>query len=316
MKSRLTFILLSILCGSQTVSAQLNWAAYNGSLPENAVIGGNEHGTDLPVCRALYKEAWHSGKVVGNNCNIGWGGDEIVISEFEVLVNQGAVRIEWVPLNGQIPANVVEAGVQEGKRILVGQADRAEDNSVHPGKIIGVPGEFICNYGYGGAEIVERTNYRILIATPVIEWTAYDGSLPENVVSGGKENGTSLAVCRGSYKGTAHPGKVVGGKCNIGYGGKEIELTAFEILVNGGVPLKWETFKGRIPNGAVKAADEKGKPLYVGQFTRPDGSVHAGKVLGAPGSYIFNYGFGGKEISVKTNFRILVLGQAFIDGGK
>lgn len=280
--------------------------AYTGSLPGNAVIGGKENGGDLAVCRAVYNDAWHSGKVVGTNCNIGWGGAEFAIADFEVLVNQGSVRLEWQPVNGQIPANAVEAGNENGKRGLVGQADRAEDNSIHPGKIFGENGQYICTFGYGGDEIVAKTNYRILVATPLIEWIAYAGSLPDNVVSGGMENGNSLSVCRAEYKGASHPGKVVGDKCNIGYGGKEVELTAFEVLVNGGVTLNWATFKGKLPVGAVKGGIENGKALYVGQFTRPDGSVHAGKVFGAPGAYIFNYGYGGKEISVKANFRMLV----------
>lgn len=304
MKSGLAFIFF--ICLAPVASAQIQWVTYTGSLPGNVVIGGQENGGDLAVCRAVYNDAWHSGKVVGTNCNIGWGSAEFAIADFEVLVNQGSVRLEWQPVSGQIPANAVEAGNENGKRGLVGQADRAEDNSIHPGKIFGENGQYICTYGYGGAEIVAKANYRILVATPLIEWIAFTGSLPDNVVSGGMENGNSRSVCRAEYKGASHPGKVVGDKCNIGYGGKEVELTAFEVLVNGGVTLNWATFKGKLPAGAVKGGIENGKALYVGQFTRPDGSVHAGKVFGAQGAYIFNYGYGGKEISVKANFRMLV----------
>lgn len=138
-----------------------------------------------------------------------------------------------------------------------------------------------------------------------LEWVAFDGMVPENSVSGGEENGIDLPVCRGNYNGAMHPGKLLADKCNIGWGGKEVELSSFEVLVNTGVPLVWMPYTGSIPEGAVEAGNEKGRILYVGQFTRTDGSIHAGKVFGVPGNYIFNYGYGGNEITVKSNFRIL-----------
>jgi hypothetical protein len=151
----------------------------------------------------------------------------------------------------------------------------------------------------------------VVMPAPVIEpaelrWVAFDGMVPENSVSGGEENGNDLPVCRGNYNGVMHPGKLLANKCNIGWGGKEIELESFDVLTNTGVPLVWMPYTGDIPVGAVEAGNENGKVLYVGQFTRPDGSVHAGKVFGVKGGYIFNYGYGGKEITEKSNFRILV----------
>jgi Protein of unknown function (DUF3421) len=138
-----------------------------------------------------------------------------------------------------------------------------------------------------------------------LEWIAFDGMVPENSVSGGKEKGNDLPICRGSYNGAVHPGKLLANKCNIGWGGKEIELSSFDVLVNSGVPLVWVDYKGSIPVNAVEAGNENGKILYVGQFTRPDGSTHPGKVFGKSGNYIFNYSYGGKEIVVKGGFRIL-----------
>lgn len=296
-----------LLSASLPCAAQLEWAPYAGNVPENVVIGGNENGTDLPVCRGFYNGAFHSGKMVGNNCNFGWGGNEIVLPEFELLVNQGGVRLVWVAASETIPLNAIEAGDQNGSKNYVGQATMA-DGSVHPGKVFGPDGGLICNYGYGGEEIVEKSDYRVLTQVPIqLEWIAYQGSLPDDAVSGGNERGTDLLVCRTNYKGALHPGKVVGANCNIGWGGKEIVAKNYEILTNaGGIPLAWVPFIGRIPAKAVKAGNEGSKILYVGQFTRPDGSTHAGKIFGSPGGYIFNYGYGGAEITVKSNFRILV----------
>ena len=51
------------------------------------------------------------------------------------------------------------------------------------------------------------------------------------MVIGGQEPGRSLPICRGSHGGGVHPGKVVAGTLNIGWGGKEITLTSMEVLV-------------------------------------------------------------------------------------
>lgn len=140
-----------------------------------------------------------------------------------------------------------------------------------------------------------------------LQWVAYNGAMPANAVSGGFENGSDLIVCRAFYNGANHPGKVVGTACNIGWGGKEIVSPKFEVLLNDGqIPLQWVTYAGAIPKNAVLAGTDVGKSYYVGQFTRTDGSIHAGKVFGPPGKHIFNYGYGGKEITELKGFRILV----------
>ena len=306
MKLKLSLLIVLFTLTSQMVFAQLEWVKYEGLMPANVVIGGQENGDNLCVCRVFYNEVNHAGKVVGGNCNIGLNGEELVFQEFDVLVNKGGIRLTWQPVRRFIPANAVVAGTSDEKRIAIGQADRAEDNSVHPGEVTDDNGYFSCHYGYGGAEITAKTNYRILVSEPALEWIPFDGTIPVNVVNGGRENGNNLPVCRAEYNGALHPGKLVGSNCNIGWGGKEIELPTLEILINGGQLVKWVTVKGSIPEGAVEAGVENGNPLYVGQFTRPDRSVHSGKIFGTPGAYIFNYGYGGKEITEKVNFRILV----------
>lgn len=140
-----------------------------------------------------------------------------------------------------------------------------------------------------------------------LQWVAYNGTMPANAVSGGFENGADLIVCRAFYNGANHPGKVVGTSCNIGWGGNEIVSPKFEVLINDGqIPLQWVPYAGTIPKNAVLAGTDVGKSYYVGQFTRADGSIHAGKVFGPPGKHIFNYGYGGKEITELKGFRILV----------
>ncbi|MBI1890665.1 MAG: DUF3421 domain-containing protein [Burkholderiales bacterium] len=138
---------------SGSTGGSLAWVG-GPNVPANAVIGGQEPGRNLPVCRGSHQGGVHPGKVVAGKCNIGWGGKEITLGGFEVLINNGA-KLAWV----------------------------------------------------GGPNV------------------------PANAVIGGQEPGRNLPVCRGSHQGGVHPGKVVAGKCNIGWGGKEITLTGFEVLV-------------------------------------------------------------------------------------
>jgi len=70
--------------------ATYKWVpAANGAVPKGAFIGGQEKNRKLYVCRVRYKGGVHPGKVVGRNCNIGWGGKEITIPRYEVLVLEG-----------------------------------------------------------------------------------------------------------------------------------------------------------------------------------------------------------------------------------
>jgi hypothetical protein len=68
---------------------RLAWvAAANGQIPKNAVSGGQEAGHSLAICRAHYGNGIHPGKVVGRNCDFGWGGREMLAPNYEVLVTR------------------------------------------------------------------------------------------------------------------------------------------------------------------------------------------------------------------------------------
>ena len=143
------------------------------------------------------------------------------------------------------------------------------------------------------------------ITSAQLEWVEFNGELPSKAVIGGVETHRSLAVCRCEYKGAMHPGKVVDGKCNIGWGGKEIRSESFEVLVNKGVvEIDWLKTNGKLPDHAIEAGDEKGRALYVGRAHHENGT-HPGKVFAAGGTNICNIGYGGKEITYNT-FEVLV----------
>jgi hypothetical protein len=144
----------------------LVWVKYTGSIPSNAVYGGKEsNGTKLAVCRCDYNGAKHPGKVVGTACNIGWGGREAVVTNFEILTNPSGLAISYQVFDGRnLPANAVSAGKEAGNELYVGSAEHM--GGMHPGKIFWVGNKFICNFGYGGKEVTATGQVKILTATP------------------------------------------------------------------------------------------------------------------------------------------------------
>jgi hypothetical protein len=59
------------------------------ALPDNAVVGGSQPQpyATLFICRALYDGGYHPGKLYDGACNIGWGGSEIRVNRYQVLVS-------------------------------------------------------------------------------------------------------------------------------------------------------------------------------------------------------------------------------------
>ena len=131
-----------------------------------------------------------------------------------------------------------------------------------------------------------------------VAWASSTGKMPSYAVIGGKEGSRSLQICRAAYKGGTHPGKVVAGKCNIGWGGKEIVLTSFEVMTNRTAKLSW--VKGPSAAGMVIGGKENGRTLPVCRASYKSGT-HPGKVVAGK----CNIGWGGKEI-VLSSFQVLV----------
>lgn len=165
MKNVKSLLLASIMMLSLNyASAQLEWVEFDGELPSNAVIGGVETHRSLAICRCEYNGAQHPGKVVERRCNIGWGGKEVGLKRFEVLVNNGVVELDWLKTDGtEMPDHAVQAGKENGKPLYVGRA--YHENGTHPGKVFRVGKNSICNIGYGGKEITYKT-FEVLVENP------------------------------------------------------------------------------------------------------------------------------------------------------
>ena len=159
-------------------------------------------------------------------------------------------------------------------------------------------------------KIVIATATLMLFSTPAFasyQWSSTPNT--NDAIVGGFENYRNsrngptlkrkLYVCRAQYKGAMHPGKVFAGKCNIGYGGKEIAVPRFQMLQSKN-PSRLYWTKG-INQNAIIAGRENGKPLYI-CTTNYKGGRHPGKVHKG----MCHIGYGGKEIYTKS-FSVLAM---------
>ena len=140
---------------------------------------------------------------------------------------QGApgAGFSWVPAtNGAVPAGAVAGGSENGHPLFICHASNG--GGLHPGKVV-APN---CNIGYGGQEVTVP-QYEVLVGPPGHWVAASGGAIPPGAVPGGFENGHPLFICRTHYATGVHPGKVVGTNCNIGFGGHEVTVPQYEILV-------------------------------------------------------------------------------------
>ncbi|HEX4046039.1 MAG TPA: DM9 repeat-containing protein [Gammaproteobacteria bacterium] len=116
-------------------------------LPVDAVVGGSQPQpyATLYVCRGNYGGGIHPGKLYNGFCNISWGGSEISLAHYQVLVSHA--NLAWVGAsNGFIPMNAVEGGYQHDGPLYICQA--AFQGGMHVGKVYGQN----CNIGWSGRE--------------------------------------------------------------------------------------------------------------------------------------------------------------------
>jgi hypothetical protein len=151
----------------------------------------------------------------------------------------------------------------------------------------------------------------------VFSWTpsGQGRALPKDAVSGGQEPGRpNLYICRGTVeRGTVWAsGKVVAGKCNVGWKGKEHELTSYDVLTGDARAVMW------IPS---PTAWKGSNGMYVGKEGNGDVHVcranyqngwHPGKI--APNGYCY-IGWGGQEHrftgQIPRMFQVLIPNPAY-----
>jgi hypothetical protein len=136
-----------------------------------------------------------------------------------------ADRFQWVVSSGGVTLpNAVVGGYENGHDLFV---CRARYKGVHPGKIVGTN----CNISWGGAEM-SFDKYEALVSANPGKWVpASNGSIPPGAFVAGHEPDRKLILCRAPYNGGVHPGKIVGGTCDFGWGGQEMYAASYEVLV-------------------------------------------------------------------------------------
>ncbi len=142
--------------GLSSAALALGWSpARDGAVPSGTVYGGKQTNQYLAICRAWHQNGLHPGKVVGRNCNIAWGGREITVPSYEVLVGNAQDLRFTAASNGAVPANPVPGGQEPGRRLYICVAEY--NGGTHPGKVVGQG----CEIGWGGRG-VSLPRYRVL----------------------------------------------------------------------------------------------------------------------------------------------------------
>jgi Protein of unknown function (DUF3421) len=165
----LAAFVVSTILYSSIAQAELRWMKPGAPLPAGAafILAGVEAnnvnaGKQIFVCRTTYQGGLHPGKIVAGNCNIAWGGREIVRPQYEVAV-ASPNSYYWGPPNQAAVA--VPGGEETGRSLAICRSEHRSrsdgrkftSHGVHAGKLLG--GD--CHFGYGGMEIVS-SSYEVL----------------------------------------------------------------------------------------------------------------------------------------------------------
>jgi hypothetical protein len=127
--------------------------------------------------------------------------------------------------NSPLPRNAVIGGGQSDADFYVCRA--YYNGGLHPGKLY----RDHCNIGWGGREII-NDHYEVLVSSRRLHWIpASNGAIPSGAIEGGYSNGGRIYICQADYNGGTHSGKIVGQNCNFGWGGSEISIPYYNVLM-------------------------------------------------------------------------------------
>lgn len=150
----------------------------------------------------------------------------------------GAAALEplviWQAASGpQIPVNAIPGGHEQGKPLAICGASYS--GARYSGKVVGNA----CSFGHAGKE-VRLATYDILLGNTAllrtnpnfVRWVpAQSGQVPPGAFMGAREGDQVLPICRAGYQGSVQPGKLVGPACKIAFGGAEVPVAQYEVLV-------------------------------------------------------------------------------------
>ena len=145
-----------------------------------------------------------------------------------------AAAHDWIYASkGAVPPGAVAGGFEAApgrETIFVCRAPL--NGGVYPGKVRQAFGS--CRIGLAGAAMGMAT-YQVLTTIDLSWVAAQGGAVPANAYEAGRAsppNDEKFYICRTSYNGGLHPGRLEPKKgCNIEWGGKEIYGDTYEVLV-------------------------------------------------------------------------------------
>lgn len=193
-----------------------------GRLPKGAMYAGQEKGKLQAVCRVLFKNGFHPGKVMHKYCFIGWGGKEHRFSRYEVLMmpKRPVKRILWLGVIGPAKRRLCPFGACPGLAVKFKQSPNGsfKPSVGYPkmSKPYTLPSKHYLvkqRMFKGGNEYMDvysshsrRWNYQL----------AHQGICRAKYFPGGR-----IGRMFTKHKGI-HIGRLRGDRCHFGYFGKEI----------------------------------------------------------------------------------------------
>ena len=256
-----------------------------------AVVVGREEQIPLYACRAQAGAGVQIGRFRSDftGCHIGFSGQEISVTPFEVLAPAWQDDVE-----DGIPTNSLAAGerVQGHPAGMFGlltlyPCRAAYQGSVQVGEV--ASGDRGCSFGFGGRQVTEP-KYQVLWQAPWMTWVpGIVHQLAPSAIAAGIEGGELFYICRSSDQSGLHPGKVKQSSpgCSISSEGKELTARQFSLLV----PRWVEGNAGTIPVTALPVGHERQDLLYlcrsqmrrtvqIGKINEQLASCHVGMVGG------------------------------------
>ena len=166
---------------------------------------------------------------------------------FVVLGSCVFAQAQWVTMSGSapMPVNAFFGGNDAGG-LQLPLCQAVFEGTTHPGKVF----EKACIITYGGHEVYVRDRYSVYVGR--VRWQQGPGTQMGNLtaIETGTEGGVPRYLCQaqfvseGKYIGT-YPGKVVDGKCNIGWYSKEFQVANYKVGFDA-TPLEPVWFRAKI----------------------------------------------------------------------
>uniref|UniRef100_A0A0K8TPN2 Uncharacterized protein n=1 Tax=Tabanus bromius TaxID=304241 RepID=A0A0K8TPN2_TABBR len=194
-----------------------------------------------------------------------------------------------------LPPSAVFAGNDSnGDAIYVGRALCNGDQV--PCKVI--PDKNAAFLPYDGREI-PATSYEVLCGHGYTWVPSVGGQiLPHAVIGGRTSDGEPLYIGRANYAGSITPGKVhPSHNClYIGYGGREVRVDSYEILISDPGPQWVGVAIGQhLPNAVQAGLDSDGHSIYVARAYHGGDQLVAKYIPGKQAAYV---SFDGDEVLV------------------